>query len=113
MKLKLLFIISNRAEEEKILEAVSSYGSVFTESVLCYGTAKSSILAVLGLGETERSLIIMSLTEDKLASVYEILRRSFHFDEAGKGIAFTVPVSAVGGPATLKIMTGDLGLERR
>lgn len=110
-KLKLLFIITDRKSELKITESLRAYGVNTYNSVYGYGTARSELLEVLGIGEIERAIIITTVMESKLSDVYGILNTEYHFKEAGKGIAFTVPVTAVGGMATLKVLSGQGGNE--
>ncbi len=107
-KLKLLFIIVDREKTDNIIEAISPFGSIYTHTSLARGTAKSDWLDILGVGETEKSLIIFSLMEKNLENVYVILKNAYKFNEPGKGIAFTMPISAVGGMGTLKIMSGEI-----
>ncbi len=106
--LKLLFIIIDRDKTQDVMDSISSYGSIFETTVLARGTARSDLLDILGIGESEKGLILFSLKQENIEKVYDILREEFKFSEPGRGIAFTVPVSAVGGAATLKIMSGEI-----
>lgn len=106
--LKLLFIIVDRDKSQNVLDSIISYGSIYEHSVLARGTAKSAWLNVLGIGESEKALIFFSLKEENIEKVYSILKEEFKFKEPGRGVAFTVPISAVGGEATLKIMSGEI-----
>lgn len=107
-KLKLLFIIVDREKTDSVIEAISPFGSIYTHTAFARGTAKSDWLNILGLGESEKSLIIFSLMEKNLENVYVILKNAYKFNEPGRGIAFTMPVSSVGGMGTLKIMSGEI-----
>lgn len=106
--LKLLFIIVDRDKAQNVLDAIKSFGSIYEHTALARGTAKSDWLDVLGIGESEKALIFFSLKEENIDKVYSILKEDFKFHEPGRGVAFTVPVSAVGGEATLKIMSGEI-----
>lgn len=106
-KLKLLIIITNRENEDAIITSLDAYGGVVVNSTYCKGTAKSEIMSILGIGETEKTLIIMSAPEDNVPAIYAVLKTEYQFSVPNHGIAFTVPISAVGGPATYKILNGD------
>ena len=41
-------------------------------------------------------------------ALYDVLREKFAFEEKNTGIAFTVPVKSVGGPATLALLAGSI-----
>ncbi|MBO4262283.1 MAG: hypothetical protein J5903_00675, partial [Clostridia bacterium] len=57
-------------------------------------------------GKTEKNVIIATSTKDGVAKIKEILTRDYEIFKKGKGIAFTIPVSCVGGPASLQILSG-------
>ncbi len=105
-KLKLLVIVLDRQKVDKAAERVSEYGTSFSH--ICYGkgTAKNDLLNLLGLGETEKGIIFCSVKQSDLEKIFFVLKTEFGFDKPGSGIAFTIPVSSVGGPATLKILQG-------
>ena len=75
---------------------------------ICYGkgTAKSDLLNVLGLGETKKGVILASVTDRTAVAVFDELKQKYDFENPGKGIAFTIPMTSVGGPATLKMLLG-------
>ena len=109
-KLKILIVIVDRKISDKISETLSGSGARLVDIMLGKGTAKSEIVSLLGLGETEKAILVSSVTESKIEPIYEIFRTKFNFNAPGKGVAFTVPVSAVGGPATLRLMMGEKGV---
>lgn len=105
-KIKLLVIIVERSIVDKINDTISKMGVEFSH--ICYGigTAKNDILNLLGIGETEKGLIFASIDENKISLLYNKLNKTFGFDKPGSGIAFTIPITSVGGPASLKILEG-------
>lgn len=102
--LKLLCIIVDREKVDKTETAVRKAGASFCH--ICYGkgTAKNDLLYVLGLGETEKGVIFAAVSEEKREKIFALLKKDFNFDNPGAGIAFTVPLASVGGPASLKIL---------
>ena len=106
MTIKFLFVIVDRGKAESVNQAVRAAGANYGHSLLASGTAKSDWLDILGLGSTERAVLTYTVRPDDLPQIYQILRVDFGFEQRGSGIAFTVPISAVGGPASLYILTG-------
>ncbi len=105
-KLKVMMIIAEREFSKKIIEKIKDVGANYIHAVYARGTARTDLLEVLGIGESEKILILATVKESKIEEIYQYLRNDFKFEKAGKGIAFTIPVVSVGGPATLQILSG-------
>ncbi|MBQ7638426.1 MAG: P-II family nitrogen regulator [Clostridia bacterium] len=73
------------------------------------GTASNERLDMLGMDDHERAIMLSVMTEDIWHSVKRSLQRDFNIDAPGGGIAFTVPLSSVGGKTSLRILTKDSG----
>ena len=104
--LKVLGIITERGKAERICGAIKQVGAQYEHVFLATGTARSDVLTVLGLGTSEREVILCTVMDENLDAVYKVLREDFDFEKHGTGIAFTIPVTAVGGPASLYILSG-------
>lgn len=109
--IKLLISIVNRGKGEKVEELLQSMGITYHLICLGYGTANSDILDYLGLGETDKDIVISTVESDKIQSALDTLNNKLHFSKDGNGIAFTIPINSVGGPITLKVLTGLLRRE--
>ena len=109
MKLKLLFVIVDRNRAEKVIASLGALGVSYSDVMLGVGTALSALSELLGVGETEKAVIMGTVTEDRLDMIWECLRIEYGFEQRGTGIAFTIPISSVGGPATLMILSGGSG----
>lgn len=107
MQTYFLTTIVNRSMGEIIVEYFNSHGVTTTLSTMGRGTATNSILSILGLGEQEKEIIFSVMYEDKLKSIMRGLIHKMRLDIPGNGIAFTIPVSSVGGAKTLKYLAGD------
>lgn len=107
-RLKILVVIAERRTSDKLTESLEEFGARLVSTVLGKGTAKSEIVSLLGLGETEKTVILSCITEGQIGPVFDMLKQKYRFSAPGKGIAFTIPVSAVGGPATLRLMSGQV-----
>ena len=104
--LKVMMIIIDRNKTEKLLSKLEQIGVNFPHVFRAEGTAKSEILDVLGVGHTEKSIVFSTVTQDTVLKVKEILTKDFDILKKGNGIAFTIPITSVGGPASLQILSG-------
>ena len=100
---KVMMVITNRNLTEKVLKELNLLNIHFIDVMLGKGTAKSEFVSLLGLGETERAVFLFYVDEPDVQLVFDMLKTKFDFSSPGKGIAFTMPISAVGGPATLRL----------
>lgn len=104
--LKNLFIIVDRPKAAELSAVLGGTGANYGHAVLASGTARTDWLDILGLDTPDRTVLCYTVESDKLTEIYRILREEFGFEQRGGGIAFTIPVSAVGGPASLCILSG-------
>ena len=105
-KIKMLIVIADRSKTDEISSTLEKHNVNLGN--ICYGngTASNELIGILGIAETEKGVIIASVNESDVNNVFSILTNEYKFNQPGKGIAFTIPVSSVGGPATLKILEG-------
>ena len=68
------------------------------------GTASNEILDYLGLDSIEKAVILSVVEEETWVSVKKQLQKKLQIDAPGGGIAFTVPLSSVGGRKTLEFL---------
>lgn len=71
---------------------------------LGYGTASNEILDYLGLDSIEKAVAISVVEEETWLTVKKQLQRKLRIDAPGGGIAFTIPLSSVGGRKTLEFL---------
>ena len=102
--LKGLIVIVERKRAEKICAAIKKAGAHFENIFLGTGTARSEVLSVLGM-DSEKAVILSTVANENFPAGKEALIKDLKFGKGG-GIAFTVPVSAVSGPASMLILTG-------
>ena len=69
------------------------------------GTAVRETLATLGLEQTEKAVLLAVVTEHTWKTIRTDLRRKMCIDVPGTGIAFTVPLSSIGGRRALMFRT--------
>ena len=69
------------------------------------GTAVQETLSTLGLEKTEKAVLLAVVTAQTWQEVQRDLRRKMRIDVPGTGIAFTVPLSSIGGKRALGFIT--------
>lgn len=71
---------------------------------LGYGTASNEIMDYLGLDSIEKAVAISVVEEETWLTIKKQLQRKLRIDAPGGGIAFTIPLSSVGGRKTLEFL---------
>jgi len=71
---------------------------------LGFGTANNEVLDYLGLESTEKAVALSVIEEHTWLTVKKQLEKKLHIDAPGGGIAFTTPLSSVGGKKTLQFL---------
>lgn len=71
---------------------------------LGFGTAANEILDYLGLESNEKAVTFSVLDEDSWHNIKKQLEKKLKIDAPGGGIAFTVPLSSIGGKKALQFL---------
>ncbi|MBQ7924239.1 MAG: hypothetical protein IJ329_02920 [Clostridia bacterium] len=106
-KLKLLVTVVNRNKTEFFIDLIGDFDVNFQTSVSAQGTAKSETLALLGLEESDKSVIFSVIREDRAEEIMRAVDERFHKLRGGKGIAFTIPLSSVIGVAIYRFLSDN------
>lgn len=92
-------------------KAVNKYLDLYQENdlnvmylTLGYGTATSEILDYLGLDSKEKAVSFSVLEESSWDNIKIQLQKKLKIDAPGEGIAFTIPLSSVGGKKALQFL---------
>ncbi len=106
-KLKLLVTVIDRSKTLFYVDLLEQF-EVNVQMVLYgKGTADSQIRDLLGLTESEKSVIISYIREDKVKEALETLDEKFHKVKNGKGIAFTVALDSIIGVSMYQLLSND------
>lgn len=103
-----LYFMMTIAERKRLPEFIALYQENRTEVsfvTLGYGTAEKDVLHYLGLGSTEKAVCFSLVTGETWQKIKHALERKLQIDVPGKGIAFTVPLSSIGGKRELAFLT--------
>lgn len=103
-QLHLLVTITSRNLTKKFTDFYKGCGLDVSFLSLGKGTASSEILDYFGLDGPEKTLLFHIVSQEKWKEVKRELRRKINIDIPGIGIAFTLPLSSIGGAKALNFL---------
>lgn len=102
-KLKVLFTIVERNKTEFYLDVLDSQFDITLQCVIYgRGTAKH-----LGLGDTNKAIIMSIVKEEKIKEILNTLEERFQKTKYGKGIAYTIPINSVIGVLVYQFLSNN------
>ncbi len=108
-KVKLMVTIVDRGKGERIVSMCNAEGITYNMIALGHGTANSEISEILGLGETEKDIVLSIVLEDKVKGILEQITREMQLKKSGKGIAFTIGINSVDSRRSYEFLAGLCG----
>lgn len=106
-KLKLLITVVNREKAELYLALLQSFEVNMQLAMAAEGTASTEMLRLLGLHESDKTVIFSVIRENRADAALRYLEEKFHTIKKGKGIAFTVPMTSVIGVAIYQFLSNN------
>lgn len=101
-------------------QIASSYAKLYQENdlnvmflSLGYGTVTNDMMDLLGLESKEKTVVFAIVEEEKWLTVKRQLEKVLKIDAPGGGIAFTVPLSSIGGRKALQFLIENEKYERQ
>lgn len=106
-KIDVVFTVVSKGKGENVVDITRENGALV--NMICHGrgTAPSSILEMLGLGATEKEVVLSFVKDEKSAEMLEKISKGLEFAKPGHGIAFTVPLQSVAGIMAFKFLTTE------
>lgn len=92
---KLLVSIVNRGDDERLSQLLNDFSVALTFACPGMGTARSSVLNYLGIGTSEKSVMLSLIPESDEGEILRTIDNKMSLYLVGRGISFTVPLSAV------------------
>mgnify|MGYP002627247113 CR=1 FL=1 len=111
-ELYLMFTIVDRNKTKRFLSLYESCGVNVTFGMVGEGTANSELLDAFGLERTEKAVLTAAVTDVTWKEIRRGLERRLQIDVPGTGIAFTVPMSSIGGKPVLNYLTESQNYEK-
>ena len=106
-KLKLLITVIDRSKTLFYTDLLEQFEVNVQMILYGKGTADSQMRAILGLAESDKSVIISYIREDRVKEALETLEEKFHKVKNGKGIAFTVSLDSIIGVSMYQLLSND------
>lgn len=106
-KLEVLITIVNRQKTEFYTDLIQSFDVNMQTVLKARGTATVETLALLGLEESKKSVIVSIIRQDKVKDALIMLEKKFKTIKNGGGIAYTVPISSVIGVAIFGFLSNN------
>ncbi len=101
-------------------QIAASYARLYQENdlhvmflSLGYGTVSNETMDLLGLESKEKTVVFAIVEEDKWLTVKRQLEKVLKIDAPGGGVAFTVPLSSIGGRKALQFLIENDKYERQ
>ena len=106
-KLKMLVTVVDRSKTLFYVDLLEQF-EVNVQMVLYgRGTANSQMLNLLGLAESEKSVIISYIREDMVKEAMDTLDDKFNKVKNGKGIAYTISLDSIIGVSMYQLLSND------
>lgn len=103
-RLQLLFTVVNRKKAEFYADFLQAFEVNMQLTLGARGTASAETLSMLGIPDSEKSVIISVIKEEKAAAALSALDEKFQTIKNGKGIAYTVPMTGTIGVAIYQFL---------
>ena len=94
-RLKLMITVVNRHKTDFYADLIQSFDVNMQVIALAKGTADARTLQLMGLADSDKSVIFSVIQENKLQDALYTLNDKFKTVRDGNGIAFTVPLTSV------------------
>lgn len=104
-KMQLLFAVVPRQKTEFYIDLLHHFEINLQMVLSAHGTAGDNVRELLGLTDSEKSVIISAVRRDKAAEALGMLEQKFKAVKGGKGIAYTVPMSSTIGVAIYQFLS--------
>lgn len=94
-RMKALVSIVNRADVHHLKDIIDDNSVGISYRFAATGTAHSSVLDYLGIGETEKSVVLSVIPECDEERIIKRIREEMSLYLVGRGISFTVPLTGI------------------
>ena len=95
MTIKILLTIVTRGLLQEVTQVLQHHDLEVQFATLGHGTASSEIRHMLGIGTTEKDVVITLAPQQKLRRVLPDLSSHLHLAKAGHGIAFAIELDSI------------------
>ena len=104
-KMMILVTVVSRDKAEFYADMIQNFEVNMQLMLSARGTASMSTLEMLGLADSEKTVIISIIRRDMAADALAALEDKFRTVKGGKGIAYTVPMTSTIGVAIYQFLS--------
>ena len=104
-KCKLLVTVVDHRKEDFFIDYIQENGANLQLTMRGEGTAKTEMLRMLGLTDSEKTVLLSVIREDLSRALCDGLAEKFKTVKNGQGIAFTIPLSSVVGALVYRFLS--------
>ena len=104
-KMQLLFTVVNRSKTEFYIDLLGNFEVNLQLVLNGQGTVTDKHFELLGLTDSDRSVIISAIRRDRAKDALAALEEKFKTVRGGKGIAYTVPMKSTIGVAIYQFLS--------
>ena len=94
--IELVAAVVDVSQGEKVLRVYHDNGALMDFVCMAHGTARTEMLALLGLGETAKVIVMCLIDRHGAQEMLAHLGRDLQMRYPGKGIAFSIPINGIG-----------------
>lgn len=94
-ELRMMVLITGHKDGEKAADILETQKIPIQYLCRGEGTASSELMNYLGLGTTEKAVLLCMVLKSQVPDLFGALEKELSLNKRGKGIAFTIPVSGV------------------
>ena len=106
-RLELLVTIVSRQKAEFFADLIQSFDVNMQMLVRAEGTANAEMLSLLGLPDTQKTVIFSIIKEEKVKDALASIEHRFKSIKNGKGIAYTIPMTSLIGVAVYGFLSNN------
>lgn len=111
-KVYMMITIMNRSIGSEMDAFYKKHEQSVVFGTLGAGTANSEVLDYFGLEATEKAVMFSVVTKERWKELKKSLQREMNIDVPGRGIAFIIPFSSIGGKKALQFLTENQNFEK-
>ncbi|MBE5785258.1 MAG: hypothetical protein E7330_05600 [Clostridiales bacterium] len=111
--LKLITFIVNRGAAEHVTKLCLDHRIALHLTLRGHGTADSKIIDYLGLGETEKDVVLACVPASAMMPFMQEVCDALQLEKPGNGIAFSIPLSSLAERAALDLISGFTAKEEK
>lgn len=112
-ELNLLLIIAREKDRAAYEKYFSRRGFASYTTLPCHGTAQNKTLDLLGIEQTEKTILLSVIGKQQTKDVLNTLPDQMEIDLPGRGIGLIIPVNSMGGIYSMQALTGGTEAEER